>query len=115
MAIPRMEIERNPLKGLLVLRVREGACDKEAMDAMADQLAPIANKLGLIPLVVEDTMAVEFLPCAPGELINALNAQAEAISRLAQSNEALVQAMAESGDYGEDPPATTYMNGAPAR
>lgn len=45
-------------------------------------------------------------------LINALAAQTKAINRLAQSNEMLVQAMAEADD-GEPAAPTQYMNGRP--
>jgi len=49
------------------------------------------------------------------KLIAALLAQTQAINRLAASNEMLVQAMAESGDMGEDVPPTQYLDGSPIR
>ncbi|MDX4957908.1 hypothetical protein [Delftia acidovorans] len=44
-------------------------------------------------------------------LINVLAEQAAAINRLAQSNEALVQAMAQDGEMGDDLPPTVGLNG----
>lgn len=46
-------------------------------------------------------------------LINALAEQAAAINRLAQSNEALVQAMAQDGEMGDDLPPARGLNGKP--
>lgn len=46
-------------------------------------------------------------------LINALAEQAAAINRLAQSNESLVQAMAQDGEMGDDLPPTVGLNGKP--
>lgn len=46
-------------------------------------------------------------------LINALAEQAAAINRLAQSNEALVQTMAQDGEMGDDLPPTRGLNGKP--
>lgn len=48
------------------------------------------------------------------QLLSALLAQTQAINRLAASNEALIQAMAEDGDMGDDMPVTSYLNGKPA-
>lgn len=47
-------------------------------------------------------------------LIAALHEQTSAINRLACSNEALVQAMAEA-DGMDDAPSTSYMDGSPVR
>jgi hypothetical protein len=48
------------------------------------------------------------------DLCRIMAMQVEAINRLAASNEALVQAMAE-GDQGEEQPSGTYMDGSKAR
>lgn len=48
-------------------------------------------------------------------LIAALHEQTAAINRLASSNEALVQAMAESEDGDPDAEPRTYMDGSPVR
>jgi hypothetical protein len=41
--------------------------------------------------------------------------QTAAINRLAQSNEMLVQAMAEGDGMDDDRPATQYLDGSPVR
>lgn len=46
-------------------------------------------------------------------LINALAEQSAAIGQLAASNFALVQAMAQDGEMGDDLPPTVGLNGRP--
>ncbi|MGQ8875948.1 hypothetical protein ACUTR7_00450 [Delftia sp. NA_296.1] len=46
-------------------------------------------------------------------LINALAEQTAAINHFARSNEALVQAMAQDGEMGDDLPPTVGLNGKP--
>lgn len=46
-------------------------------------------------------------------LINALAEQTAAINRFARSNEALVQAMAQDGEMGDELPPTKGLNGKP--
>lgn len=48
-------------------------------------------------------------------LIAALHEQTAAINRLASSNEALVQAMAEGDDQDPDAEPRVYMDGSPVR
>lgn len=48
-------------------------------------------------------------------LVAALMGQTEAINRLAQSNEMLVQAMAEDAGVNEDGPVSHYLDGSPVR
>lgn len=50
------------------------------------------------------------------QLIAAMQAQTQAINRLAQSNEALVQAMIDSeGMPSDEGQSTAYLSGAPVR
>lgn len=48
-------------------------------------------------------------------LLQALSEQTAAINRLAQSNEMLVQAMAEGDEQGPDAEPRVYMDGSPVR
>jgi hypothetical protein len=48
-------------------------------------------------------------------LLQALSEQTAAILRLAQSNEMLVQAMAEGDEQDPDAEPRTYMDGSPVR
>lgn len=50
-----------------------------------------------------------------GVLIQTMQAQTEAITRLAKSNEALVEAMAQADEDIDDDEPKTYMDGTPIR
>lgn len=50
-----------------------------------------------------------------GVLIQTMQAQTEAITRLAKSNEALVEAMAQAEEDIDDDGPKTYMDGTPIR
>lgn len=45
-------------------------------------------------------------------LVEAMQEQAKAINALAQSNAALIEAMAEAEYEGEDMPSATYLDGS---
>lgn len=49
------------------------------------------------------------------QLMQAMQEQTDAINRLANSNAALIQAMAEAEGLDEDQEPTTYLDGSPAR
>lgn len=53
------------------------------------------------------------IPSGMEQLITALAQQTAAINRLAQSNEDLVQAMAQDGEMGDDMPPAKGLNGKP--
>ena len=101
--------------GLLVVRY-PGRMSEESIKVFKEHLEPMAKALNLGALVLDDG-ADAHIQTDNTALIAAMGAQVEAINRLAASNEALVQAMAEAGDEeGDEPRDTgTYMDGSPKR
>lgn len=74
----------------------------------------LAASMGLKAIVMTDGMEATVVPAGIGDLIKEMRTQSAAINRLAQSNEMLVQAMAEGeGMDPEDRPATVGLNGRP--
>ncbi len=102
--------------GLLQVRI-PGRLSMEQAAYLQAQIEQTANALNLEPLILFDG-AEASIQTDNTALIAAIGAQVEAINRLAASNEALVQAMAEAGGEEEgDEPGTsgTYMDGSPKR
>lgn len=74
----------------------------------------LAESMGLKAIVLTDGMDATVIPPGIGDLINEMRSQSAAINRLAQSNEMLVQAMADSeGMDLEDRVPSVGLNGRP--
>lgn len=71
----------------------------------------MAEEMGLKCLISSDGMDATVIPAGIGELVKVIGVQTEAVTRLAMSNEALIQAMIESEGMDEDLPPRTYLNG----
>lgn len=100
--------------GLLVVRY-PGSLSQEHAARLIQHLEPMAETLNLNAMVL-DAGADAHIQTDNTALISAMGAQVEAINRLAASNEALVQAMAEVDEEGAEPaPSGTYMDGSPKR
>jgi len=100
--------------GLLVVRY-PGTLSHEQSARMIQILEPMAETLNLKAMLL-DAGADAHIQTDNTALIAALGAQVEAINRLAASNEALVQAMAEAGDEGDEPQDQgTYLDGTKRR
>lgn len=81
-------------------------------ETMSAAMTPVCEAMGLKLLLLQDGMDATVMPAGMADLVSVMRAQAEAISRLAASNEALVQAMAEAeGVDPDDVPATVGLNG----
>lgn len=100
--------------GFLILKC-PASLSQDYVDSLREMLTPVAESQGLQAMAVTEGLDIQVIPGSLGDLVDAMTIQSAAITRLAESNEMLVQAMAESGDCGEDLPATTYMNGEPVR
>lgn len=100
--------------GLLVVRY-PGHLSMEQAQRLSLHLEPMAAKLNLNAMLL-DCGADAHIQTDNTALIAAMGAQVEAINRLAASNEALVQAMADADEEGSEPaPSGTYMDGSPKR
>ena len=95
--------------GLLVVKAHRTITQEDG-DRMKALLEPIAKRLNLETVVVDSTADVA-AHYDPSVLVEALTLQVAAINRLADSNEALVQAMAQEDD--EDPEPSSYLDGRP--
>lgn len=97
--------------GLLVVKAPNGLSYAQA-EAMRKVLGSTAKEVGMKVLLLQDGMDATVVPAGMADLVAVMRAQTEAISRLAASNEALVQAMAEAeGVEPWDVPATVGLNG----
>ena len=90
-----------------ILEIKDSQMIRSAME-------PIALALGA-EVVVADGGADVSLYQDLSPLVAAITAQTEAITRLAQSNEALVEAMAQEEPDMLELPVSTYMDGSPMR
>lgn len=106
-------------KGLLVVKL-PGHLNRELHERIEQSTREIAESQDLRPLVVDGGIDVAVLPAGIDSLIQemraqreAMQAQTEAIGQLAASNFALVQAMAQDGEMGDDLPPTKGLNGKP--
>lgn len=99
-------------EGFLILKY-PGPLSREQSDRLAERANELAAKMGLRAITVTDGIDATVIPAGIGELVKAIGAQTEAVTRLAVSNEALVQAMIESEGMDEDFPPRTYLNGKP--
>lgn len=104
-------------KGLLVVKF-PGLLSKDQHLLIEQTVREIAESQGLQPLVVGGGSDVAVIPAGIDSLIQemraqreAMQAQTEAIGQLAASNFALVQAMAQDGEMGDDLPPTVGLNG----
>jgi hypothetical protein len=98
--------------GLLQVRV-PGVISQEQAGYLQAQIEETATALNLEPLILFGG-AEASIHTDNTALIAAMHAQVEAINRLAASNEALVQAMAEAEDEEDEQPGR-YMDGTKAR
>lgn len=100
-------------QSLLVVKVPTGIA-LEDMQHLSRYMEPVGKKLGAEVVICPDGMDAQWhQDLSP--LIAVIASQTEAITRLAMSNEALVEAMGQ-----EDPdmlglPVSTYMDGSPVR
>lgn len=99
--------------GQLIVRY-QGALPAGAMQQIHEKLSPVAAALNLEPILL--TQGEEPEQSGIAALVTALGTQAAAIDRLAASNGALVQAMADAEEDGDGPGhSATYMDGSPKR
>ncbi|WP_288897406.1 hypothetical protein [uncultured Delftia sp.] len=106
-------------KGLLVVKF-PGLLGKDAYSQIDQKVSEIAKSQGLHHLVTDGGADASLLPAGLDGLIQemraqreAMQAQTEVIGQLAASNFALVQAMAQDGEMGDDLPPTRGLNGKP--
>lgn len=99
-------------EGFLILRVK-GVLSQTMYEQARESLAPIGKKMNLQVMVVDEGSEVD-VRYNHDPLVAAIRDQITAINRLAESNQALVQAIAE-GDGMDDMAPTTYMDGSPVR
>ncbi len=77
-----------------------------------EAVKPTAEALGVQLLIADSECSVQ-MHHDNAPLVAAIKAQTEAIGQLAASNFALVEAMAQDGEMGEDLPPTKGLNGKP--
>lgn len=106
-------------KGLLVVKF-PGLLGKDAYNEIDQKVREIAQAQGLRHMVADGGADVSLLPAGIDSLIQemraqreAMQAQTEVIGQLAASNFALVQAMAQDGEMGDELPPTKGLNGKP--
>lgn len=99
-------------KGLLVVRLPDHVT-REHMDNLNQQLKPSADALGLRLLTIDGGADAQVFNIGLDGLAAEIRAQTEAIGQLAASNFALVQAIAQDGEMGDDLPPTKGLNGRP--
>lgn len=100
-------------KSLLVVKVA-GRQPAQTIEAMRLALEPLALEIGA-KILVSDGGADAVLHQNLGPLVDAMTKQVAAINRLAASNEALVQAMAEADDSGSGDIPALPMRGLDGR
>lgn len=96
-------------RGLLVIHA-DTPLSFESRLRIREVLDPIAEKLGMVGLVTEQGLEAQ-MHWDLSPLVDAINAQSEAIMALVHQNAALIQAL--SGEQEEEPGPATYMDGTP--
>jgi len=99
-------------RSLLVVKVPAGIALQD-MEHLSRYMEPVGKKLSAEVVICPDGMDARWQQDL-SPLVSAIAAQTQAITRLAQSNEALVQAMAQD-DPDPDELPETYMDGSPIR
>lgn len=85
---------------------------QEAQAKIYEAVKPTAEALGVQLLIADSECSVQ-MHHDNAPLVAAIKAQTEAIGQLAASNFALVEAMAQDGEMGDDLPPTVGLNGKP--
>lgn len=98
--------------GCLILRVP--FLSEQMFVSLKESVMPLAQSLNLEVMVLDASVEVE-VRYSQDPILVALRDQIIAINRLAQSNEMLVQAMAEGDGIDDGRPATQYLDGSPVR
>lgn len=99
-------------KSLLVVKVPTGLAQQD-MEHLSRYMEPIGKKLRAEVVICPDGMEAQWQQDL-SPLVSAIAAQTEAITRLAMSNEALVEAMAEEDPDMLDLPVR-HLDGSPVR
>jgi len=95
---------------LLVVKTPQNL-SQEQVQMVGHHMEPVGLMLGAKVIVATDGMDVQWQQDL-GPLVAAIAAQTEAITRLAQSNEALVEAMGQDDADMVELPVSTYMDGS---
>lgn len=98
-------------KSLLVIQWAT-AMTQEVQAKIYEAVKPTAEALGVQLMITDSECSVQ-MHHDNAPLVAAIQAQTEVIGQLAASNFALVQAMAQDGEMGDDLPPTVGLNGRP--
>lgn len=106
-------------KGLLVVKF-PGLLGKDAYNEIDQNVREIAQAQGLRHMVADGGADVSLLPSGVDSLIQEMRAHRQAMERqtdvvgqMAAATFALVEAMAQDGEMGDDMPPTKGLNGKP--
>lgn len=104
----------SPSAGELLIVTTPFQLSLEQRKKMADNLAPLADRLGVQLLVLDGGFTAQLQP-GVSELLSEQKKQTAILERMERQQGLLIQALAE--DQGEDPdaPPTTYIDGTPCR
>lgn len=100
----------NPGAGELLIVTAPSQLSLEQRQKMADNLAPLADRLGVQLLVLDGGFTAQLQPSF-SELLSEQKKQTAILERMERQQGLLIHALAE--DQGEDPdaPPSTYMDG----
>ena len=101
----------SPSAGELLIVTTPFQLSLEQRKKMADNLAPLADRLGVQLLVLDGGFTAQLQP-GVSELLSEQKKQTAILERMERQQGLLIQALAE--DQGEDPdaPPSTYMDGS---
>ena len=104
----------NPSAGELLIVTAPSRLTLEQRQKMADNLAPLADRLGVQLLVLDGGFTAQLQPSAI-ELLSEQKKQTAILERMERQQGLLIQALAEDQGEDHDAPPSTYMDGTPCR